>query len=84
LGSKISHYDDPPVGTAMPALAAYLCSYDHIREGTYTFSVDRGEAKNRRSVLSLEMDKKVDQLMTLRLGGEAVLVAEGSMKVPDL
>ncbi|MDP7561489.1 MAG: PhzF family phenazine biosynthesis protein, partial [Methylococcales bacterium] len=47
LGSKISHYDDPPVGTAMPALAAYLCSYDHIREGTYTFSVDRGEAKNR-------------------------------------
>jgi len=34
--------------------------------------------------LSLEMDKKADQLMTLRLGGEAVLVAEGSMKVPDL
>ncbi|HIB61742.1 MAG TPA: PhzF family phenazine biosynthesis protein [Methylococcaceae bacterium] len=84
LGSKIAHYDDPPVGTAMPALAAYLCSYDHIREGTYTFSVDRGEAKNRRSVLSLEMDKKAKQLKTLRLGGEAVLVAEGSMKVPEL
>ena len=82
-GSKIAHYDDPPVGTAMPALAAYLCSYDHIREGTYTFSVDRGEVKNRRSVLSLEMDKKADQLMTLRLGSEAVLVAEGSMTVPE-
>lgn len=83
LGSKIAHYDDPPVGTAMPALAAYLCSYDHIREGTYTFSVDRGEAKSRRSVLSLEMDKKAGQLKTLRLGGEAVLVAEGSMKIPE-
>ncbi|MEO1904183.1 MAG: PhzF family phenazine biosynthesis protein [Methylococcales bacterium] len=83
LGSKIAHYDDPPVGTAMPALAAYLCSYDHIREGTYTFSVDRGEVKSRRSVLSLEMDKKADQLKTLRLGGEAVLVAEGSMKIPE-
>jgi trans-2,3-dihydro-3-hydroxyanthranilate isomerase len=83
LGSKIAHYDDPPVGTAMPALAAYLCSYDHIREGTYTFSVDRGEVKSRRSVLSLEMDKKAGQLKTLRLGGEAVLVAEGSMKIPE-
>jgi trans-2,3-dihydro-3-hydroxyanthranilate isomerase len=83
LGSKIAHYDDPPVGTAMPALAAYLCSYDHIREGTYTFSVDRGEVKSRRSVLTLEMDKKAGQLKTLRLGGEAVLVAEGSMKIPE-
>ena len=44
LGPRIGMHDDPPIGTAMPAFAAYLCSFEHTRKGTYTFAVDRGDA----------------------------------------
>ncbi|MDD1611209.1 MAG: PhzF family phenazine biosynthesis protein [Methylococcaceae bacterium] len=84
LGSRIGLYEDPPVGNAMPAFASYLCSFDFMQKGTYTFSVDRGDAYNRRSVLNLEMDHKGEDELTIRVGGAAVLVAEGVMTVPKL
>jgi trans-2,3-dihydro-3-hydroxyanthranilate isomerase len=84
VGPNIGLHDDPPVGTAMPAFAAYLCSFEHMKKGTYTFAVDRGEANNRRSVLNLEMDHKGEDTLTIRVGGEAVMVAEGTMTIPDI
>ena len=83
LGSRIGSHEDPPVGSAMPAFAAYLCSFDFMQKGTYTFSVDRGEDKFRRSVINLEMDHKRLENLTIRVGGEAVLVAEGIMTIPE-
>jgi trans-2,3-dihydro-3-hydroxyanthranilate isomerase len=82
VGPNIGLHDDPPVGNAMPAFAAYLCSFEHMQKGTYTFAVDRGEANNRRSVLNLEMDHKGEDTLTIRVGGEAVMVAEGIMTIP--
>jgi trans-2,3-dihydro-3-hydroxyanthranilate isomerase len=84
LGSRIGLYEDPPVGNAMPAFAAYLCSFDFMQKGTYTFAVDRGDASNRRSILNLEMDNKGEELLTIRVGGAAVMVAECVMTVPEL
>ena len=83
FGSRIGIHEDPPVGSAMPAFAAYLSSFDFMQKGTYTFSVDRGEDKLRRSVLNLEMDHKGMENLTIRVGGEAVLVAEGIMTIPE-
>jgi trans-2,3-dihydro-3-hydroxyanthranilate isomerase len=82
VGPNIGLQDDPPVGTAMPAFAAYLCSFEHLKKGTYTFAVERGEKITRRSVINLEMDHKGEDELTLRIGGEAVMVAEGTMKIP--
>ncbi|MDD5273197.1 MAG: PhzF family phenazine biosynthesis protein, partial [Methylovulum sp.] len=84
LGSRIGIHEDPPVGSAIPAFASYLCSFDFMQKGTYTFSVDRGEDKHRRSLLNLEMDHKGQDSLTIRVGGEAVLVAKGLMTIPDL
>jgi trans-2,3-dihydro-3-hydroxyanthranilate isomerase len=84
LGSRIGLYEDPPVGNAMPAFASYLCSFDFMQKGTYTFSVDRGDVHNRRSVLNVEMDHKGEKLLTIRVGGSAVMVAEGVMTIPEL
>lgn len=84
FGSRIGVHDDPPVGSAMPAFASYLCSFEFMQKGTYTFTVDRGDEKSRRSILNLEMDHKGEDLLTIRVGGNAVMVAEGTMTIPDL
>ncbi len=79
LGPNIGIHADPPVGSAMPALAAYLCSFDFTQEGTHTFSVERGDDANRRSVLQVEMDKNKQAELNVRLGGRAVLIASGTL-----
>ena len=65
----------------MPAFSSYLCSFEFTQEGTHIFAVDRGDAVNRRSVINLEMDHKRQSSLTLRIGGEAVLVAKGQMVI---
>ena len=82
VGPNIGLHDDPPVGTAMPAFASYLCSFDHLQKGTYTFAVERGDEKVRRSVINLEMDHKKEDTLNLRIGGNAVMVAEGTINIP--
>ncbi|MBS3951736.1 MAG: PhzF family phenazine biosynthesis protein [Methylomicrobium sp.] len=79
VGPRIGLTEDPPVGSALPAFCAYLCSFEHTRKGTQTFAVDRGDADSRRSVINLEMDHKGAEFLTLRVGGEAVLFAEGTI-----
>jgi len=66
----------------MTAFASYLTSFDHTQEGTHTFAVDRGDDKSRRSVLNLEMVHKKGSPLKVRIGGEAVLVAEGRIATP--
>ncbi len=77
LGPNISPLADPPVGNALPAFCAYLCSFEHTALGTHTFFVDRGDQASRRSVIHLEMDHKGLEFLTIRVGGQAVLFAEG-------
>ena len=79
LGPNIGLREDPPVGSAMPAFASYLCSFDFTQEGTHTFAVDRGDEQRRRSVINIEMDNKPGTELALRIGGEAVIVAQGQM-----
>ena len=83
LGPNIGVHQDPPVGSTMASLASYLCSFDFMREGTYTYAVERGDEKVRRSVLNLEMDHKGEDTLTFRVGGEAVMVADATMYIPE-
>ncbi|MFW5427468.1 MAG: PhzF family phenazine biosynthesis protein [Methylophagaceae bacterium] len=83
LGPNIGVNDDPAVGSAIPAFASYLCSFDFTQEGTHTFAVDRGDASNRRSLINIEMDHKAGTTLNLRIGGEAIIVAEGKMFIPN-
>ena len=83
FGPRIAIHEDPPVGSAMPAFCAYLCSFEQTRKGTHVFNVDRGDEKSRRSVLNLEMDNKGEESLTVRIGGRAVLVAEGTVDMAE-
>ncbi len=81
LGPNIGLHEDPPVGNVIPAFASYLCSFKFTQKGTHTFAVDRGDAQSRRSVINLEMDNKGLSTLTLRVGGEAVLIAKGDISI---
>lgn len=82
IGPHIGFDDDPPIGSAMPAFAGYLCAHSHVRIGTYGFTIDRGEATTRKSFLTVEMDNKRTADLTVRVGGPAVMVSKGLMSIP--
>ena len=82
VGPDIGQTEDPPIGSAMPAFAAYLCEHEQIKQGTHIFTIDRGMESTRKSQLSIEMDNKPDSLV-VRVGGPAVLVSQGQMTIPD-
>ncbi len=82
MGPGIGIHEDPPIGSAMPCFTGYLGSHDSIREGTYTFIIDRGSIDTRRSVLAIEMDNHVDKATVLRVGGEVILVGKSTMMLP--
>ncbi|BCX88047.1 trans-2,3-dihydro-3-hydroxyanthranilate isomerase [Methylomarinovum tepidoasis] len=82
VGPEIGPREDPPVGAGMPAFCGYLCSHEHIRKGTYVFTVERGVEGTRRSLLSLEMDHRGRDRLNLRIGGEAIITAEGGIRTP--
>jgi trans-2,3-dihydro-3-hydroxyanthranilate isomerase len=81
VGPHIGIHDDPPVGSAIPAFASYLCAFESTMQGTHTFTVDRGDNEKRRSVLNVEMDNLGKSELDLRIGGEAVLVAKAELLV---
>lgn len=79
VGPMIGPQNDPPIGSAMPAFAGYLSSHEHIRQGTYTFVIDRGTLATRKSVLSVDIVNQPGKESTIRVGGPAVIVAQGSV-----
>lgn len=83
VGPNIGIREDPPIGSSMPAFTSYLCADESFRPGTYTFAIDRGTKNNRRSLLHLEMDNKGKNQLDIRVGGQAVLILQGKMNVPN-
>ena len=81
LGPSIALNEDPPIGSAMPCFVGYLADHEHIREGTHTFTIDRGVVDTRRSVLHIEMDYHSGKPVTLRVGGEVVMVSENTLSL---
>jgi len=79
IGQDPDQGEDPPIGSAMPAFAAYLCAHSHIKQGTYSFIAERGLQSKRQSLLHVEIDNKPSKNLTLRVGGNAKLVCEGKL-----
>lgn len=81
VGPKIGVREDPPIGSATPAFAGYLCAHEHIRQGTYAFAIERGRPDSRQSILNVEMDNQRGRKLDIRIGGPAVTVMEGKISV---
>lgn len=83
VGPGIGAREDPPVGAALPAFAAYLAAQPGLRAGTHTFTVERGFDATRKSLLQAEFDKREQGGLTLRVGGQAVQVIHGTLSLPE-
>jgi len=79
LGPKIGLHEDPPIGSSLPSLTGYMAWHDHLRDGTYTFAIDRGTLDTRRSLLHVEMDKRAGRPLTLRVEGQSVLISKNTL-----
>lgn len=78
LGPNVGN-ENPPVGSALTAFASYLASFQNLRKGTYTYTAERGTPNSRISLLHVEMDKRDNKALTIRVGGPAVLMSEATL-----
>jgi trans-2,3-dihydro-3-hydroxyanthranilate isomerase len=74
LGPEIGVNEDPPIGSSIPAFAAYL---GEVRRPEHHFVAERGAGKFRRSVLHVHSEKRGERSVAVRVGGTAVLTCDG-------
>lgn len=73
--------EDAATGSANCALAGLLCRLDEAADGDFRWRIAQGVEMGRPSVLEARAEKRGGAVAGVWIGGESVLVAEGSMKV---
>ncbi len=73
--------EDPATGSAALALAGYLVPREPGAAGTLRWTVEQGFEMGRPSLLHLEADVADGAVRAVRLGGAAVPVSEGTLKL---
>jgi len=74
--------EDPATGSAVAALGGYLADRERTNtNGTLRWVVEQGEDMGRPSRLELEVDRQDGRVARVRVGGSAVLISEGSIRV---
>lgn len=72
--------EDPATGSANAALGGYLAARTP-RTGTLTWTTQQGVEMGRPSRLEIEVDKSGETITAVRVGGGAVLMSEGRLRV---
>jgi len=73
--------EDPATGAAAAALGGYLGVPDSTAEGTLRWTVEQGFEMGRPSILEIEADKRGGEIAAVRVGGQAILVSDGVMRI---
>lgn len=72
-------YEDPATGSALAAFSGAIMEFDRPGDGAYQAWVEQGIEMGRPSRLRLEIDVEGGAAKAARIGGNAVLVAEGML-----
>lgn len=75
--------EDPATGSASAGLAGYLASRSPQPDGTLRWCIEQGFEMGRPSIIDIEADKRGGAITAVRVGGHAVVVAEGTICVPS-
>jgi trans-2,3-dihydro-3-hydroxyanthranilate isomerase len=73
--------EDPATGSACAGLAGYLAWRDASADGTCKWRVEQGFEMGRPSIIDIEADKRDGKVTAVRVGGHAVVVAEGTINI---
>lgn len=73
--------EDPATGAAATVLAAYLAQHADLRDGTLRWTISQGIELGRPSTLAIEAELRDGAIAAVRVGGSAVLVSEGTLRV---
>lgn len=73
--------EDPATGSACAALAGYLAPRAARRDGTLRWVVEQGFEMGRPSMLHVECDVSDGRPTAVRVGGDTVLVSDGTMAI---
>ncbi|MGH7709847.1 MAG: PhzF family phenazine biosynthesis protein [Gemmatimonadaceae bacterium] len=71
--------EDPATGSACAALGGYLAMRSPQRDGTLRWVVEQGFEMGRPSILDVEADVAGGKVTAVRVGGNSVLVMEGTL-----
>lgn len=75
--------EDPATGSAVAALAGWLFDYLRPSDGIHRWTVAQGIEMGRPSLLTLDVDISEDAITAVRVGGYAVSVSRGILKIPE-
>ncbi len=73
--------EDPATGSACAALGGYLAMRDATPTATLRWIVEQGYEMGRPSLLHVECDKAAGAITAVRVGGAAVLVSSGTIRL---
>jgi trans-2,3-dihydro-3-hydroxyanthranilate isomerase len=79
VGPMLDPDQDPPIGSAVPALAAYLNEYRTKLDGEFHFIAERGVGQRRLSTLYVNAHRHHGHLGTIWVGGKVVLLSQGTL-----
>jgi trans-2,3-dihydro-3-hydroxyanthranilate isomerase len=73
--------EDPATGSAAIGLAGAIARFDELPDGVHKRTLEQGFEMGRPSFIQLTLELVQDRLKAVRIGGQAVRVGEGSLRV---
>jgi trans-2,3-dihydro-3-hydroxyanthranilate isomerase len=74
-------YEDPATGSAAAAFAGVAMAFDAPADGERMIVIEQGVEMGRPSVISLALEIESGTLRSATIGGSAVIVAEGTLRL---
>jgi trans-2,3-dihydro-3-hydroxyanthranilate isomerase len=73
--------EDPATGSAAAAFAGVFMDVEKPADGPHTFVIEQGDAMGRPSRITVSLEVAGGRLRQATIGGEAVIVSEGRLRV---
>ena len=73
--------EDPATGSAAAALSGAIHHFDGLPEGKHALVIEQGVEMGRPSLIRLHIDCAGSEVSHVRIGGEAVRIAEGKLLI---
>jgi trans-2,3-dihydro-3-hydroxyanthranilate isomerase len=73
--------EDPATGSAAAAMSGAIQHFDALADGHHALMVEQGVEMGRRSHIHLHIETEQGKIARARIGGEAVIVASGQLRL---